>query len=69
MTQNVSLNIDKQVWGAIAGLFEFICWTTFADQVTIRHFPVIGWYILPTSCQTNFIKFCYVKFFASDSWS
>ncbi|NES03396.1 MAG: chorismate-binding protein [Okeania sp. SIO2F4] len=26
---------DRQVWGAIAGPFEFVRWTSFADEVTI----------------------------------
>ena len=26
---------DEQVWGAIAGPFEFVRWTSFADEVTI----------------------------------
>ncbi|MGK7921082.1 MAG: chromophore lyase CpcT/CpeT [Trichodesmium sp.] len=26
---------DKQVWGAIAGPFEFVRWASFADEVTI----------------------------------
>ncbi|MGD1700449.1 chromophore lyase CpcT/CpeT [Dapis sp. BLCC M229] len=26
---------NKQVWGAIAGPFEFVRWTSFADEVTI----------------------------------